>query len=65
MKNPKGDMVTRGAVAYPGDASGADLSVSRHDPEGAEVNAGTQSDGILAVEISTISGRFLRAVQLR
>ena len=58
-------MVTHGSIAYPGDASIAEVSVSKHDPESAGVNAGVHIDGILAAEISIMSGRYLRAVQVR
>ena len=41
-----GDTVTRGSIAYLEDASIADVTVSKHDLESAEVNAGVHIDGI-------------------
>ena len=41
-----GDMVTRGSIAYLDDASIADVTVSKHDLESAEAQAGVHIDGI-------------------
>jgi len=65
MKNRMGDTVTVGPVAYPGDVSTDEVPESKHDPEPAEVNAGVHIDGILAANISSRSGRFMRVMQLQ